>query len=172
MWRARFLPAVIAASAWLGPWAVDGRAQFTEPCEAGCALVLGASSFVFATGTMTVVGRLEGGYSTIGQAITSWSLGFAAAVASGIALGGDGERQRRAIYAGGVGALGGAVAGLAVGSLVHESDSATRFAGALVGAALGVAAGGAIGALTHDGTAGRAPSFAFLGPTFSVPFGF
>lgn len=148
-------------------------AQFTDPCGAACALVMGASSVAFATGTATALGRLRGGYWTTGQGVRAWVGGFAVAAGAGIALSGDGDRQRRAVYGAGIGALGGAVGGWAIEALVGESSDATRLAGALVGSAVGVALGGAIGALTHDRPA-RAPSIslAIPGPRISLPLRF
>lgn len=170
--RRRLLTVSVAALVWLGPGGAEALAQFSDPCEVRCALVLGGSSAAFGTGVMIAVGRLNGGYSTTGEGITTWSIGFAAAAAAGMALAGDGERQRRAIHGSALGAVGGAVAALAVESLVGDGDSASRFAATLVGAALGVAAGGAVAAATHggDGSAG-APTLTFVGPAFSLPFG-
>lgn len=157
--------------AWVGPAADRAHGQLSEPCRLRCALTLGVSSTALATGTMTAVGRLKGGYSTTGQAIATWSLAFAAGAGAGIALGGDGERQRRTIYASALGAAGGALAGLALESLIGESDTASRFAATLIGAAVGVVAGGAIGALTRDAPGGASPAPTFVGPTLSLPVG-
>lgn len=142
-------------------------AQISDPCGVACTVVLSASSFTFATGTMVAVGRARGGYSTTDQAIIAWTAGFLTAAVSGVALRGNGERQRRAAYASGLGALGGAVAGVAVESLVDGGTPSRRWAAALVGAAAGVAVGGAIGAVTYEGPDAPTPSF-----SVSVPFGF
>lgn len=161
----------ISGLAWVGPGAGQARGQLSEPCRVRCALTLGVSSTALATGTMTAVGRLKGGYSTTGQAIATWSLGFAAGAGAAIALGGDGERQRRAIYASALGAAGGALAGLAIESLMGESDTASRFSATLIGGAGGVVVGGAIGALTRDDAGGVSPALTLVGPTLSLPVG-
>ena len=146
------------------PGATEARGQLTEPCGVACALVLGASSATFATGTMTAAGRLRGGFSTTGQAITSWSAGFLLSAGAGLALHGDGGRQRRAVYASGLGALGGAALGVALEAALGESTGTTRWAAALVGAAVGVAVGGALGAVSWEGPTGSAPSFQMAMP--------
>lgn len=169
--RTRLLTVGISVLAWAGPGSAEARAQLSGPCQVRCALALGASSGALATGTMTVVGRLKGGYSTTGQAITSWTAGFVAAAGAGMALAGDGERQRRAIYGSALGAAGGALAGLALESMIGESDTASRFAAALIGSGLGVVAGGTIGALTHDGAGQPSASLTLVGPTLSLPWG-
>lgn len=145
----------------------NAGAQLTDPCGVGCTLVLSASSFTFATGTMVAVGRARGGYSATDQAILAWTGGFLTAAVTGVALRGNGERQRRAAYGSGLGALGGAVAGVAVESLLEGGMPSRRWAAALVGAAAGVAVGGAIGAVTHEGSDAPAPAF-----SVSVPFAF
>lgn len=147
------------------------RAQLTDPCSVACGLTLGASSFVFATGTMTAVGRLRGGFSRRGPAVLSWGTGFVVAAGAGLALHGDGDRQRRAVYGSALGAAAGAVAGLAARSLVGESTAAERVAATLVGAAVGVAAGGLVGALSYEDPAPVGTGFTVLGPTFTIPVG-
>lgn len=142
-------------------------AQLTDPCDVACTVVLGASSFTFATGTMVAVGRARGGYSAADQAIMAWTAGFLTAAVTGVALRDDGARQRRAAYGSGLGALGGAVAGVAVESLVDGSTPSRRWAAALVGAAVGVAVGGAVGAVSHQAEP-PAPSPAF---SVSLPLG-
>lgn len=149
----------------------DAGAQLSDPCRVECALVLGASSVAFAQGAATVVGRAKGGYSTRLQAITVWSAGFLVAAGAGIGLHGDGERQRRAVYASGVGALAGGLAGLALESLVGERDTASRFAATLIGAAAGVVTGGVIGAIGHDGDPDAAPAPTIVTPILSIPLG-
>lgn len=147
------------------------RAQLTDPCSVACGLTLGASSFVFATGTMTTVGRLRGGFSRKGPAVLSWGTGFVVAAGAGLALHGDGDRQRRAVYGSALGSAVGAVAGLAARSLVGESTAAERVAATLVGAAVGVAAGGLVGALSYEDPAPVGTGFTVLGPTFTIPIG-
>ena len=146
------------------PGATEVRGQLAEPCGVACALVLGASSATFATGTMTAVGRLRGGFSTTGQAITSWSAGFLLSAGAGLALHDDGGRQRRAVYASGLGAVGGAALGVALEAALGRSTATTRWAAALLGAAVGVAVGGAVGAVSWDAPAGSAPSFQMTVP--------
>lgn len=146
--------AAVAALALLLASGDEARGQLTGPCQAACAATLGASSFVFAMGTMASVGRLEGGYTTkTGPALT-FAGAFLASAGAGVALQGDGDRQRRAVYGSALGAAGGALAGLLAESLIGEHDSASRWAATLVGGALGVIAGGIVGATTHDGGGG------------------
>lgn len=152
--------------------ATEARAQFAEPCDVGCALTLGLSSGIFATGVTAAVGRLEGGYTTKAGVIVTWSAGFAVATGAGIALQGDGGRQRRAIYGSAIGAAGGALTGLALESLVGESTEATRWAATLIGSAVGVLAGGIVGAAGYDGPEAAGPTFTLVGPTLSLPVGF
>lgn len=149
----------------------EARAQFSEPCEAVCAATLGASSFVFAMGTMAVVGRLEGGYTTkTGPAVT-FASAFLASVGTGIALNSNGDRQRRAIYGSALGAAGGAAVGLAAESLMGENTEAGRWAATLIGGALGVVAGGIVGAATYDGGPAAEPTLTFVGPPIALSLG-
>ncbi|NNF13709.1 MAG: hypothetical protein HKN72_10810 [Gemmatimonadetes bacterium] len=148
----------------------EARAQFTEPCQAACALTLGASSFVFAMGTMATVGRMEGGYTTkTGPAIT-FAVAFFAASGAGLALNGNGDRQRRTIYGSALGAAGGALVGLAAESLIGEHDAASRWAATLVGGAIGVIAGGLLGT-TLDGVTARRPELTVVIPPIAFPTG-
>lgn len=161
---------VVALGPFLTPADVV-EAQLSDPCEVACAATLGASSFVFAMGTMAAIGRLEGGYTTkTGPAVT-FAGAYLALVGAGFALAGNGDRQRRAVYGSAIGAAGGAVAGFAAESLIGESDTASRFAATLVGGALGVVAGGIVGASTYDGVGGQSPTFTFVSPPLSIPFG-
>ncbi|MDX1495789.1 MAG: hypothetical protein R3253_17090, partial [Longimicrobiales bacterium] len=127
------------------------------------------TSGVFATGVTTAVGRLEGGYTTKPGVIVTWSAGFVVAAGAGLALHGDGGRQRRAVYGSAIGAVGGALAGLAVESLVGESTEATRWAASLIGGGVGVLAGGIIGAAGYEGPATPGPTFTLVGPRLSLP---
>jgi len=114
-----------------------------------------------------------GGYSNPRQGIIAWGSGFVVAAGAGMALSSDGERQQRAIRAAGIGALGGALAGLAVESIFGESTNATRIAATLIGAGLGVAVGGAVGAVTYEQPdPALAGSAAWLAPVFSIRIGF
>mgnify|MGYP006969368783 FL=1 len=144
------------------------EAQLTSPCEAACAVTLGASSFVFAMGSMAAVGRLEGGYTTeTGPALT-FTLAFLTSVGAGVALQGNGDRQRRAVYGSALGAVGGGLVGLAAESLTSEHDTASRWAAPLLGGAVGGVAGALAGATTYDGIPGQAPTFSFVAPP--IPF--
>ena len=127
-------------------------AQLTVPCEIACTLVLGATGAVAATGATIAWGRVTGGISTGRTAVTVWGTSFALLVGSGVALGGDGERQRRAVYGGAAGAVAGSLAGLVVASCLGGDDGVTAVAAALIGAAAGAWIGGAYGALSHDGS--------------------
>jgi hypothetical protein len=140
--------------------APDGAdAQFTDPCSVECALTAGATSYLFATGTSTAVGRLKGGFSTQAEGVTIWVVSFAAAAGTQIALWPNGARQERVVYGGGLGALAGAVTGLVLGSALGDDDAST-LAATLMGTALGAAIGGAIGAVTFDDRGGGgAPLF-------------
>jgi len=151
----------------------EGAAQFSVPCAVECALVLGATSFAFASGTTAAVGRLKGGFSTSRQGIVAWGSGFVAAAGAGIALSGNGARQEHAIYLAGLGALSGSLVALASESLIGSSTSEQRLAATLVGAAVGALVGGAYGALTWEETVpSGAPASTVLGPVFSFPVGF
>lgn len=163
--------AAFALAIALAATPTDARGQLTDPCSLGCGLTLGASSFVFATGTTAAVGRLQGGFSTKEQAILWWSAGFVTAAGTGIALHGDGGRQRRAVYASALGAATGALAGLAARSLVGESSTAERVAATLVGAAVGVAGGGVVGALSYEDPAAPAAGLLVVSPTFTIRVG-
>lgn len=149
----------------------DARAQFTEPCQAACAVTLGASSFVFAMGTMATVGRLEGGYTTkTGPAVT-FAVAFLAASGAGLALNGNGDRQRRTIYGSALGAAGGALVGLAAESLIGEHDTSSRWAATLVGGAIGVIAGGIVGGTTYEGVNAQTPALTVVAPPIAFPAG-
>ena len=146
-----------------------GAAQVSEPCGLGCAALLGVNGITFATGTATAVGRLQGGYSTFTAAALTWGTAFTAAVGAGVALSGDGGRQRRAIRAAAIGSVGGGLAGLAIESLIGDATATTRLAATLVGAAVGVLAGGIVGAATFDGAGTPAPAANLdAAPAFSV----
>lgn len=125
-------------------------AQFTTPCEARCALVLGASSYAVGTGALVAWARTTGGISTGREGLWIWASGFALTVGGGVALSSDGQRQERAVYASGVGLLAGSAAGLLVGTLGAGSGP-PPLATALIGASAGALIGGLFGALTHDG---------------------
>jgi hypothetical protein len=146
-----------------------GGAQVSEPCGVGCAALLGVNSITFATGTATAVGRRQGGYSTFAAAALTWGSAFTAAVGAGVALSGDGGRQRRAIRAAVIGSVGGGLTGLAIESLIGDATATTRLAATLVGAAVGVMAGGIVGAATYDGSGTPAPTANLVAaPAFSV----
>lgn len=147
--------ACVAALALARP--SPAAAQFTDPCELTCVGVLGATSFVAATGVSIAVGRIGGGMSTVNEGLLAWGASFAALTASAMALSGDGGRQERAVYAAGIGTLGGAVLGLGIEGIRTDGDEPHVLAGTLIGAALGAVAAGAYGALSyHDGGSGEA----------------
>lgn len=128
-------------------------AQFSEPCELTCAAVLGATGFVAATGTAIALGRLTGGMSTVNQGLWVWGGTFGALVGGGIALSGDGERQHRAIYGAGLGALAGAVAGFTIEALRTRGDEPGVLSGTFIGATTGALLGGVYSALTYSDSA-------------------
>lgn len=148
------LPAVAAPDEALG--------QFSAPCGVECALTLGATGFTAATGTVVAIGRING-ISTIRQGLWAWGTGFTVVVGGGIALSGNGARQRRAVYGAGAGSLSGAVLGLAIESVRTRGDGPRVLAGALVGAAVGSVVGGVYGALSYDEETASGPV-----PLFSV----
>ena len=147
------------------------EAQLSDPCSIECGLVLGATSFVFASGVATAVGRSTGGFSTTSSGIISWTSGFVVALGGGIALAGNGDRQRRAIYSAGIGTLTGAIVGLAADSFSGDSSHASRVAATLVGAAAGALTFGIYGAATWDEDD---PTDTYPIPValFSIPIGF
>lgn len=131
----------------------QASAQFADPCELGCIAVLGATSFVTATGVSVAAGRVTGGLTSMGQGLFLWGLSFAATAGGGMALSGNGERQERAVYAAGLGTLAGGAAGGLLGKALG-GDEAHVISGSLVGAAAGALIGGAVGALTWSGDDG------------------
>ena len=151
--------AVLAGLVLLNPKPVE--AQFSHPCDWVCGATLALDSYVVASGTAAAAGRSMGGFSRVSQGLISWGSGFVLTTATGVALQGNGDRQRRAIYGGALGGAAGGLIGLALESAIGESTNATRLSSSLIGAGLGVLAGGLIGAITLDGIAesGRAPLF-------------
>ena len=145
----------------------NGEAQLSDPCGVECGLVLGATSFVFASGVATAIGRMNGGFTTTGSGIVSWTGGFVVALGGGIALAGNGARQERAIYSAGLGAAAGSLLGLATDALTGESTTASRWAATLVGAAAGALGFGVYGALTWEEENLPVPM-----ASFSIPVGF
>jgi hypothetical protein len=133
----------------LGVSAPPASGQLSEPCQVTCALVLSAAGFTTATGAAVAVGRWSGGISTVEKGLWIWGTTFAVVVGGGLALGGDGELQERAVYSAGVGALVGAVAGLGIERALSGGDGPRSVAATLVGAAAGALAGGVYGALSH-----------------------
>lgn len=152
---------LLIAVVFATPSRVD--AQFSEPCGVGCAATLLLDSYVVASGTAVVVGRSMGGFSRTSQGVISWSSGFALTAATGVALQGDGDRQRRAIYGGAIGGAAGGLIGLALEAAIGGGTNADRLASTLIGAGLGVVVGGLIGAVTLDGIEDPAPA-----PLFSL----
>ncbi len=154
----------VALCGALGPR--ESAAQFADPCGTACALTLGATGAVAATGAVVAFARLEGGISTTSQAIWTGATSSALVVGSGMALSGNGERQERAVYGAAIGSAAGALVGLVFGSVGGAGDGSRRLAGTLVGAAAGVLVGGVLGALSHErGYTTAAPVL-----SISVPF--
>jgi len=112
--------------------------------------VLGATGFAFATGTLVAFGRKSGGLSNAAEVAAVWGGSVVLFVGAGLALGENGGRQERAVYAAGVGTLAGSLLGLGVESVLGGGDGARKVGAALIGAALGALAGGVYGALSWD----------------------
>jgi hypothetical protein len=169
--RAAAASVLVSAVLATGPDQASG--QFSDPCSLECGLLLGATSFVFATGTATAAGRMSGGFTTARQGMVIWGSGFVFAMGAGIAVSGDGDRQERAISLAGLGALGGSLVGLVSEALLGDSTSEQRLAATLVGAAVGILAGGVYGALSSDvPSVPNGPASTLVGPVFSIPVGF
>jgi len=168
---ARICVPVATVALGIGGSPSDAAGQFSHPCGLECAVVLGAVSVTFATGATAAIGRLEGGYHTAPQAATVWIIGFTAAGVGGTALSVRGVRQRDGIYGAAIGAIGGAVVGLAAEAFIGHGTSSTRWAASLIGAAAGVLVGGAVGALSADPTAEPHATPAFSTPVLSIPIG-
>lgn len=139
----------LAMALSVAPPAVSG--QLSDPCATACGVVLGATAFTAATGTVVAYARASGGISTSAEGLGIWGAGFATVLGGGIALKGNGARQRRAVYGAGIGAVAGSLLGLGIESTRSSSDEASRLAAALVGAALGTLVGGVYGAVTYPG---------------------
>jgi hypothetical protein len=149
----------LVAALVVGAPAKPASAQFSDPCQVRCALVLGASAYTIAIGTVVGYGRATRGYSTRDVPLAIWGTTFAVVVVGGMALSGNGERQERAVYASGIGALGGALVGLALGPAFGEGDRSSKLAAVLVGAAAGAVVSGVYGALSYgEGAAGARPA--------------
>ena len=165
----RMAVVLLLAAAMLGTRNPPVQAQLSDPCSVECGLVLGATSFVFASGVATAVGRTTGGFTTTSSGIIAWTSGFVVGLGGGIALAGNGGQQERAIYSAGIGAVAGSLVGLAADSFSGDSTRASRFASALVGAATGALAFGIYGAVTWDEDDPGAP---IPVASFSIPVGF
>jgi hypothetical protein len=111
-------------------------------------------------------GRLTGGLSTVDQGLMVWGGTFTLFVGGAGALEGDGARQERAVHSAGLGAAGGALAGLAV-EAARRGDGPRMLAGTLIGATVGAVVGGVYGALSHerDGSPDPIPLFSLRIPT-------
>lgn len=168
MRRARAMWACGSVLLALAPAPTPVAAQLEAPCRLGCAAVLGATSFVTATGISIAAGRMSGGLSSMSQGLFIWGASFAAVAGSGMALSGNGERQERAVYAAGLGTLAGGLLGGTLEAARTGGDEAHVISGALIGAAAGALVGGAVGALTYDGkrTGEAVPMF-----TLRLPLG-
>ena len=141
-------------------------AQLSRPCGATCGIVLGATGLTFATGTLVTYTRFTGGVGTPNEALRIFGVSFGAFVGGAVALSGNGERQERAVYSAGLGAVVGSIVWLALESSRGQSTGARRLAATLMGAAAGALAGGVYGALSYDGDP-LAPGASF---SVSVPF--
>ena len=113
-WVRRSVVATLALSAATALLPRPARGQFRAPCEVQCALTLGATAYVAGTSALVAWGRASGGVSTSKEAALVWGTGFAIVAGGGVALGGNGARQERAIYGAGLGTLAGTVAGLKI----------------------------------------------------------
>jgi len=168
------LTAVISVGAvlWTGS-AVSpssAAAQLSDPCHASCAVVLGLSASAVGMAGLVASARHSGGVSTVPSALAIMGGGFALSLGAGLALGGNGDRQRRAVLSSGVGIVGGSLAGIALSALRSGSDGPRLLAGALVGAGVGVLIGGVYGALTYDAPTTTLPQSALVVPLFSFQF--
>jgi hypothetical protein len=127
-------------------------AQLSQPCGVTCGVVLGVTGVTFATGAMVAYGRYTGGFSRPDRGIGVLVTSFAAFTGAGLALSGNGERQERAVYGAGAGAIIGSVVWMAIERADDESDDGGELAALLIGAAAGSLVGGVYAALTHDPT--------------------
>jgi hypothetical protein len=152
-WIGRRRPSTAVIAAVAGAIAigapVPAAGQLSAPCEVKCGVVLGASSYAVATAAMVGWGRHTGGVRTGKRAAGIWLASFALAASGGLALGGDGARQERVVYASGLGLVAGGVIGLAVGSL-RSGEPGDLLAMNLIGAGIGSLIGGVVGALTYE----------------------
>jgi hypothetical protein len=152
--------AVLALGSVCGP--TRAAAQFSDPCEIGCIAVLGATSFVTATGISVAAGRITGGLTSVNHGLLLWGASFAATAGAGMALSGNGERQERAVYAAGLGTLAGGLAGGLL-AISLGGDEAHVISRTLVGAAAVALIGGVVGALSWSEEEGGGAT-----PLFSV----
>lgn len=134
------------------------NAQFSGPCRVGCAATLMLDSYLVASGTAVAIGRSMGGFSRTSQGVISWGSGFVFTAGAGIALQGDGNRQRRAVYGGAIGGALGGVVGLGVAVGIGKGSAADRLSAALIGGGIGVLAGGALGAIMRGSTQDPSPT--------------
>lgn len=137
------------------PRGVSG--QLARPCRSACGLVLGATAVTTATGAAVAAGRLSGGISTVRDGLVVWGATLGLFVGAGLSLGGNGDRQERAVYGAGIGTLVGPLVWLGVGSATGGGSSADKVAAALVGAAVGAVVGGIYGATTFDASSEPSP---------------
>ncbi len=151
-------PTIFSLALALLAAAAPASAQLTAPCAVTCAAVLGATGLTAATGALVAYARHGGRVSTPSEGLTVWGIGLVGFVGSGIALGGNGQRQERAVYAAGIGALAGSLLWLGIESTLAESDGARKIAATLMGAAAGALAGGVYGALSYEAGGGGAPA--------------
>ncbi len=166
MRSSRPLGSLVVSLCLLGVTPLGASAQLTSPCELGCAAVLGATGFTAATGALVARGRSTGGVSSVNEVIGIWGGSFLVFVGSGVALSGNGERQERAVYSAGLGALAGSALWLGIESVLPASNSSRKVAASIMGAAAGAVVGGIYGAVTYERPESRG------GATFAVQIPF
>ena len=169
MTTARYGHFILGRALWLTLVALVAMATVAPPearaqgdCQFACGAVLGVTSFAVATGTVAAWSRITGGISSASQGRTIWALGFVATFGAGAAI--YGPHRERAVFAAGIGAAAGALAGLGLDSVTGSGEGSTKVAAALIGAAAGALAGGVYGALSHSSDAGNGTLPASNGP--------
>jgi outer membrane lipoprotein SlyB len=146
--------------------AATSRLTATMSCRIRCGLVLGATSFTLATGSVVTWGRITGGLQSPSQGKTIWAISFGTSLATAAAL--YGSRRERTIYASGLGAAAGALLGFTVEAVAGRGESSTKVAATLIGAALGAVAGGIYGAFSEEESAAGAALAAQRAPMLEI----
>ena len=121
-------------------------AQFAEPCAVACALTLGVTGVATATGAVVAIGRLSGGLASSETGVWIGGASLVLVVGGGMALSGDGERQRDAVYGAAIGSALSSVVWLGVAAATDRRDRGRMLAATLIGAATGALIGGVYGA--------------------------